>query len=57
MNLRDISMGFVFCSFLAPLFLSRTSPSPERQKLKVDIVQNDAAGPRYLSGGGLIPLL
>jgi arginase len=57
MNLRDISMGFVFCSFLAPLFLSWTSPSPERQKLKVGIVRNEAAGPRYMAEGGLIPLL
>jgi hypothetical protein len=57
MNLRDISFGFFFCSFLAPLLLAWMSPSPEIQNLKVSIVQNDAAGPRYMSGGGLIALL
>ncbi len=57
MNLRYISVAVFFCSFLTPLFLARTSPRPERQKLNVSIVQNDAEGPRYMAEGGIIPLL
>jgi hypothetical protein len=57
MNLRDIFLGIFVCSFLTSLFLAWTPPSPERQKLKVSIVQNDAPGPRYMTEGGLLPLL
>jgi len=57
MQMPIIPIGVIVPSFIVPLFLARPSQPPERAKLKVAIVKNDAEGPRYMAEGGLNPLL
>jgi arginase len=52
------SFGFLALAlaWAIPLLAASVS-SPARPKLKVAIVRNDSDGPKYMAGGGLLPLL
>jgi hypothetical protein len=57
MNRLIITNWIFVLLFVVPPYLAWSSQTPEKVKLKVAIVKNDAEGPRYMAEGGLVPLL